>query len=304
MFQLRQSILLFITATIWGSGFIGQSIGMEHVAPFTFTFFRTLIGALLLLPLIAWLKRREIKKLRRQGLEAPLKKTNRRLLLQGSLACGVCLIIAETFQQCGLVYTEASKAGFITSMYIIFVPLISLFLGRRPNLFVLLGVILSVIGIYLLCIKDSSFTLQLGDALILICAVAFAVHILLIARYVNEVDGVMLSCGQFFVAAACGLVTMLLFDHNLSMATIQAAMPAMLWCGIMSNGVAYTLQIVGQRGMNPTIATIILSLESVMAAVFGSLILDESLTAREYAGCAVMLAAVIIAQLNPRMFFK
>lgn len=304
MFQLRQSLLLFITATIWGSGFIGQSIGMDHVAPFTFTFFRTLIGALLLLPLIAWLRHREIKKMQRQGISAPLKKTNRRLLLQGSVACGVCLIAAESFQQFGLVYTEASKAGFITSMYIIFVPIISLFLGRRPNLFVLIGVILSVIGLYLLCIKDDNFTLQLGDTLILICALIFAVHILVISRYVNEVDGVMLSCGQFFTASFCGLITMLLFDHNLSAASIQAAMPAMLWCGIMSNGVAYTLQIVGQRGMNPTIATIILSLESVMAVVFGSLILDESLTTREYAGCAVMLAAVIIAQLNPKMLFK
>ena len=299
MFELRQSFLLFITATIWGSGFIGQSIGMDHVAPFTFTFFRTLIGALVLLPVIFWLKKRA--KRHHQVQKAP----NRKALIMGSLVCGTCLISAESFQQFGLVYTEASKAGFITSMYIIFVPFLSWIFGRRPNLLVLIATLLSAVGLYLLCIEDpSSLHLQTGDLLILICALVFAVHILAIAHYVEQVDGVELSCGQFFVASFLGLITMLLFDKNLTFDNIMAAAPAMLWCGVMSNGVAYALQIVGQRGINPTIATIILSLESVMAVFFGYLILDESLNGRQYVGCAIMLAAVIIAQLNPRLILR
>lgn len=299
MFELRQSILLFLTATIWGSGFIGQSIGMDHVSPFTFTFFRTLIGALFLLPVLAVLHSRARKA------HKEIKPVNRRALLAGSVCCGICLIAAESFQQFGLIYTDASKAGFITSMYVIFVPLISLFLGKKPHAFVVVGVILAVCGLYLLCIKSGSgLHLQTGDALILICAVIFAVHILFISHFVSQVDGVMLSCGQFFVASFLGLVMMLCFDRNLTMQALLAAAPAILWCGIMSNGVAYTLQIVGQRGMNPTVATIILSLESVMAVVFGVLILDESLTMRELGGCALMLAAVIIAQLNPKILLK
>ncbi len=299
MFQLRQSLLLFLTATIWGSGFIGQSIGMDHVSPFTFTFFRTLIGALILLPVIYLLKKQALKK------HKTLKKADRRTFILGSLTCGTCLIAAESFQQFGLVYTEASKAGFITSMYIIFVPLISWCLGKRPNLLVLCATALSALGLYLLCLDDPSrLTLQTGDLLILICAVIFALHILVIAHFVEKIDGVELSCGQFAVASALGLITMLLFDQELSLERLLAAAPAILWCGIMSNGVAYTLQIVGQRGINPTIATIILSLESVMAVFFGWLILDESLSSRQYLGCAVMLCAVIIAQLNPRLFLR
>ena len=168
-----------------------------------------------------------------------------------------------------------------------------------------IGVLLSAVGLYLLCIDPSkSFQLQTGDVLILICAVVFAFHILVIAYYVERIDGVELSCGQFLVASCLGLVLMLIFDHNLTWENFKAALPAMLWCGIMSNGVAYTLQIVGQRGINPTIATIILSMESVMAVFFGWLILDESLSVRQYIGCAVMFAAVIIAQLNPRIFLR
>lgn len=299
MFELRQSLLLFITATIWGSGFIGQSIGMDHVSPFAFTFFRTLIGSLVLLPVIWGLKKQAAAK------GKSLRRADRRTFFLGSFCCGACLIAAESFQQFGLVWTEASKAGFITSMYIIFVPLISWFMGKRPNLLILIGVLLSAVGLYLLCIDpNKSFQLQTGDALILICAVVFAFHILVIAYYVERIDGVELSCGQFLVASFLGLVLMLIFDHNLTWENFKAALPAMLWCGIMSNGVAYTLQIVGQRGINPTIATIILSMESVMAVFFGWLILDESLSVRQYIGCAVMFAAVIIAQLNPRIFLR
>lgn len=290
MFELRQSLLLFITASIWGSGFIGQSIGMDHVDPFTFTFFRTLIGGLVLLPVIYLMGKRQ------KAVTGTAPKTDRRALLMGSVCCGACLIAAESFQQFGLKFnTDAGKAGFITSMYIIFVPLISVMLGKKLRRAVIVALVLSVTGLYLLCIKDE-LKFELGDTMVLICALIFAVHILVIARFVDKVDGVQLSCGQFFVASAIGLVLMLLHD-DLSLEGLKGAAPAILYVGIMSNGVAYTLQIVGQRGMNPTVATIILSLESVMAVIFGSLCLDEVMSLRELIGCAIMLCAVIIAQL-------
>ena len=301
MFQLRQSFLLFLTATIWGSGFVAQSIGMDHVTPFTYTFFRTFIGAIVLLPVIYWLHQR--KRSDQKQSERPAPHYQRKDLIIGSICCGICLVGGESFQQFGLVTTDAGKAGFITSLYIVFVPIFGLFLGKKLNRFIILGVLLSLFGFYLLCIKQS-FTIEQGDVLILICAVVFAFHILVIAYYVERIDGVELSCGQFLVASFLGLVLMLIFDHNLTWENFKAALPAMLWCGIMSNGVAYTLQIVGQRGINPTIATIILSMESVMAVFFGWLILDESLSVRQYIGCAVMFAAVIIAQLNPRIFLR
>ena len=295
MFQLRQSFLLFLTATIWGSGFVAQSIGMDHVTPFTYTFFRTFIGAIVLLPVIYFLKQRQSKKASTQT-----QSYTRRDLLIGSLCCGLCLVGGESFQQFGLVTTDAGKAGFITSLYIVFVPIFGLFLGKKLNRFIVLGVLLSLFGFYLLCIKQS-FTIEHGDFLILICAVVFCFHILTIDHFVAKCDGVLLSCGQFFAASAIALVLMLVFDYDVfSWADVRAAALALLWSGVMSNGVAYTLQVVGQRGMNPTIATLILSLESVMAVVFGTLLLHESLTLREGIGCILILIAVIIAQLNPK----
>ena len=289
MFQLRQSFLLFLTASIWGSGFVAQSVGMDHVTPFTFTFFRTLIGALFLLPFIALIKALYKNKVKE-------KSYTTKDLLIGSASCGLFLIMGESFQQYGLVTTDAGKTGFITSMYIIFVPLISITVGKKINRFIWIGVILAVIGMYLLCIKQD-FTIERGDLLILCCAVAFAFHIMVIDHFVKTIYGVMLACGQFLMASFMGLILMLIFDFNtLSYDSIMAAAPAMLYAGIMSNGIAYTLQVVGQRGINPAVATLILSLESVMAVIFGITFLNESLATRELIGCVLMFLAVIIAQ--------
>ena len=289
MFQLRQSFLLFLTASIWGSGFVAQSVGMDYVTPFTFTFFRTLIGALFLLPFIALIKALYKNKVKE-------KSYTTKDLLIGSASCGLFLIMGESFQQYGLVTTDAGKTGFITSMYIIFVPLISITVGKKINRFIWIGVILAVIGMYLLCIKQD-FTIERGDLLILCCAVAFAFHIMVIDHFIKTIDGVMLACGQFFMASFMGLILMLIFDFNtLSYDSLMAAAPAMLYAGIMSNGIAYTLQVVGQRGINPAVATLILSLESVMAVIFGITFLNESLATRELIGCVLMFLAVIIAQ--------
>lgn len=290
MFQLRQSLLLFITATIWGSAFIAQSIGMDHVSPYTFTFFRTFIGALILIPVIIYFFC--IIGHKKDKLFAYLKNKNFYL---GSLCCGLCLLCGESFQQFGLVTTDAGKAGFITSMYIIFVPILGLLFGKKINCFIFIGIILSVLGLYFLCIKEN-LNIELGDLYIFICAIAFSVHILVIAHFVEKVDGLLLSCGQFFVASFFACILMFMYG-NPNLEGIKLAMPAFLYAGIMSNGIAYTLQIIGQRGLNPTIATLIMSLESVMAAIFGTIFLDEIMSAKEYLGCFLMLMAVIIAQM-------
>lgn len=292
MFQLRQSLLLLITAIIWGSGFVAQSIGMNYVSPFTFTFFRTLVGAIFLLPIIYlffYYKKSNRNKLAR---------TNKKDLFIGSIACGSFLLLGESLQQFGLVSTDAGKAGFITSMYIIFVPIFSLFIGKKLNAFIIIGIVLSLIGLYLLCIKND-FTIEKGDIYIFACAIAFSLHILVIAVFVEKVDGLLLSCGQFFAASFFAFFFMIFFgDPNL--ASIKLAIPAILYVGIMSNGIAYTLQVIGQRGINPTIATLILSLESVMAVIFGMIFLHENLSNKELLGCILMFIAVVIAQLPTR----
>lgn len=290
MFELRQYLFLFITATIWGSGFVGQKLGISHISPFAFTFFRTLIGGLFLIPVIYSLKRIKIK------LCKSPKKTDPKMLLLGSLCCGFFLILSESLQQFGLVYTDVNKASFITSMYMVFVPIIGIFAGHRLTVKIALSVLISCIGLYLLCMHGT-FSLQIGDTLEILCAVGFAFHILIISYFVNYVDGVMLSCGQFFAASFMGLVMMLITGvPNLS--NLCLALPALLYVGIMSNGVAYTLQVVGQRGINPSIASLILSLESVMGAVFGVLFLKEVMNQREILGALLMFAAVILTQIH------
>lgn len=304
MFQLRQSFLLFLTATIWGSGFVAQAIGMDHVTPFTYTFFRTFLGAIVLLPVIVLLQRLKARDMAKKGETAPAHKGTRKDLLLGSICCGIFLVGGESFQQFGLVTTDAGKAGFITSMYVIFVPILGLFLGKKLNLGIVIGVIMSIVGLYLLCIKGS-LTISQGDFLILICAVVFSMHILTIDHFIQKCDGVALACGQFFAASVVALILMLIFDYDVfAWEDVFAAGLAILWSGIMSNGVAYTLQVVGQRGMHPTIATLILSLESVMAVIFGILMLNESLTVREGLGCILILLAVIIAQVNIKPLLK
>ncbi|MGN1281768.1 MAG: DMT family transporter [Succinivibrio sp.] len=289
MFELRQYLLLFLTATIWGSGFIGQKLGIAFISPFAFTFFRTFIGGVCLIPIIILMRRINV----RLGKEC---RTDRKMLFLGSLSCGFFLIMSESFQQFGLLYTDVNKASFITSLYMVFVPLFGVFAGHKITFKLSFAVALSTFGLYLFCMKGS-FSLKLGDLLILMCAIGFAFHILVISYFINHVDGVMLSCGQFFCASLMGFF-MMIFDGVPPADNLYLALPAILYVGIMSNGVAYTLQIVGQRGINPAIASLIMSLESVMGAVFGVLFLNEIMTLREITGAALMFTAVILTQLK------
>jgi drug/metabolite transporter (DMT)-like permease len=296
MFEFRQYLLLFITATIWGSGFVAQKLGMSYISPFAFTFFRTLLGALFLIPVILFIRGYNRKH------QIKTRTISKRHLIIGSVCCGFFLILSESLQQFGLVTADVNKASFITSLYMIFVPLLGVFLGHRITLKIVLAVIVSCIGLYFFCIKEE-IAFEQGDLLVFLCAIGFACHILVIAYFINHVNGVILSCGQFFCASFLGFV-MMCFTGFPSAENLIKCIPALLYAGIMSNGVAYTLQIVAQKGINPTVASLILSLESVMGAVFGILFLNEVMTVRELLGAALMFFAIIITQLKFDLFSK
>ena len=293
MFALRQSLLLLLTAMLWGGGFVGQKLGMDYVSPFTFTFFRTFIGALFLVPVIMIASRIRIKG------ESAIRKSSRSDFIKGSLAVGFCLIAAETFQQYGLKYTDVHKASFITAMYVVLVPVLGLFIGQKNRARIWIAVAVSVAGLAFLTLKGGHLSMETGDLLVLVCALLFAVHVQVIDYWVRKVDGVLLSFGQFIVASALGLVLALASGPD-SWESIKAAFPAILYCGIVSNGIAYTLQIVGQRGVNPAGASIILSLESAFGALAGVLFLGELITKEALMGCALMFTATMIAVIPGR----
>lgn len=296
-FVLRQSLLLFLTATIWGVAFVAQSVGMDYVEPFTFNAVRNMIGAIVLLPCIGLLNRLNGKDNGEAG--EPQKKT----LIIGGISCGVLLFIASNLQQFGIQYTTVGKAGFITAMYIVLVPVFGIFLHKKAGLKIWAAVALAVAGLYLLCMTDGSFSLQMGDLLVLACAVAFSFHILVIDYFSPKVDGVKLSCIQFFTCAVLSAIGMLLFEEP-KLSQILAAWVPILYAGVMSCGVAYTLQIIGQKGMNPTVASLILSLESVVSLLAGWVILGQKLSKRELAGCALAFAAIILVQLPSKVHKK
>lgn len=287
---LKNSLLLLLTATIWGVAFVAQSVGMDYVGGFTFNMARSLIGSAVLLPVIWFMGRNSSKKAEEaQGFGS------RKDLLWGGLACGILMCLASNFQQFGIKYTTVGKAGFITACYIVLVPILGLFLKKKCSPFIWLAVAMSVAGLYLLCITDG-FSIGKGDILVLICAVLFSFHILVIDYYSPKVDGVKLSCIQFLVCGILSGIPALIFEKPEMCAVLTAWQP-ILYAGVMSCGVAYTLQIIGQKNMNPTVASLILSLESCISVLAGWVILGQQLSAREIAGCVIMFAAIILAQL-------
>lgn len=287
---LKNSLLLLLTATIWGVAFVAQSVGMDYVGGFTFNMARSLIGSAVLLPVIWFMGRNSSKKA-----EEAQGSSSRKDLLWGGLACGILMCVASNFQQFGIKYTTVGKAGFITACYIVLVPILGLFLKKKCSPFIWLAVAMSVAGLYLLCITDG-FSIGKGDILVLICAVLFSFHILVIDYYSPKVDGVKLSCIQFLVCGILSGIPALIFEKPEMCAVLTAWQP-ILYAGVMSCGVAYTLQIIGQKNMNPTVASLILSLESCISVLAGWVILGQQLSAREIAGCVIMFAAIILAQL-------
>lgn len=315
-FVLRQSFILFLTAVIWGVAFVAQRAGMELVGPFTYNGTRCILGGLVLIPCIALLDRiqgsRRVQDGAAQQTAEPRKK-NGRQLLAGGVCCGVILFVASSFQQVGIQYTSVGKAGFITAMYILLVPLMGLFVHKKVGLKVWIGVGFAVCGLYFLCMTNG-FQLEKGDVLVMICALVFSLHILVIDYFSPKVDGVRMSCIQFWVCGVLSLLCAALFDTpNLTgalgnLAEAWTTQRELVWGfvatvgygGVMSCGVAYTLQIVGQKGMNPTVASLILSLESVVSVVAGFLLLHQTMSRRELTGCCLMVIAIVLAQLPNR----
>lgn len=281
--QIGNSLLLLLTATIWGSAFVAQSVGLEYVGPFTFTAIRSIIGGLVLIPCIFLLKKWK------KGFATKIEWI-------GGICCGVALCAASNFQQVGMQYTTVGKAGFITALYVVIVPILGLFLKKRVSLIVWFCVALSVSGLYLLCIPKGEFSLSPGDLLVLVCALLFSFHILVIDYFSPRGDGVVISCIQFFV---CGILSgiVMLFTESPNIENIMAARTAILYAGVLSSGVAYTLQVVAQKNVNPTVASLIMCLESVVAVLAGWLILHEVMTTREFVGCALMFIAIVFAQM-------
>ncbi len=291
--KMQSNILLLITAFIWGSAFVAQKSGMEYIEPFTFNGIRTFIGGLVLIPVILIMNR---GKAAEETLSQGEKKQQNKLLVIGGVCCGTVLFIASSLQQFGVMYTTAGKAGFITTLYVVMVPVISILIGKKIRPIMWLCVIMGAVGLYLLCMTDASFKLTFGDTLVLLCAVAFSVHIMVVDHFSPKMDGVKLSCIQFITAGTLGLVGMIIFENPNLDAILQCWLP-ILYAGVLSSGVGYTLQVVAQKHAEPTVASLLMSLESVFAVIAGAILLHEVMSPRELFGCVVIFAAVIIAQL-------
>lgn len=293
---VRQNVLPVLAALIWGTAFVFQSVGADYVGPFTFNAARSAVAFAVLLVLCGALRLLR----RREGAARTEERspTYRRDLLLGGLCCGVALTVAANLQQKGIESTTTGKAGFITALYIVIVPIMGLFLKKKAPRTIWLGVVLAVAGLYCLCITKE-FSISSGDFYILLCAVCFAVHILVIDHFTQKVDGVEMSCVQFFVAAVLSGAGMLAVESPTWEALRLCAWPV-LYVGVFSSGVAYTLQIVAQKDSNPTVVSLLLSLESVFATLAGAIALGDRMSGKEYFGCALMLAAVVLAQLPER----
>lgn len=296
----RNSFLLVLAAFIWGIAFVAQSTGGNAVGPYTFNCIRSIIGSIVLLPVIRlsdrlhWSRRK------------PVSREDRRTLLTGGVACGIALSIASNLQQVGIYMgAPVGKAGFLTACYMLLVPILGLFLKKRCGWNVWFGVAITVVGLYLLCIQES-FSIQFSDFLLLLCALSFAVQILIVDHFVGRVDGVRMACIEFFVCGIISAIPMLFVDMGHSVPEISEWASAfadpfawipILYAGALSCGVAYTLQIIGQRGMNPTVASLLMSLESVFSVLAGWILLNEALSGREILGCILIFIAVVLAQL-------
>ncbi len=295
--KLLSNILLLSAALIWGVSFVFQRKGMEYIEPLTFAAARLVLAALAVWLMAAVLGAREKKSpdyVPKGGEEAREYKKNTVL---GGVLAGLCLVGAGAFQQMGVVYTTAGKAGFITALYMMLVPVINFLVFRKKStLQVWIGVILGVAGLYLLCMTDKSFSLTKGDALVLTCSIFFALHILTCDHFVDKGDPVKISAIQFTTACLCTWVLAFLFEEP-TWAKILSALVPIAYCGVMSGGVAYTFQLLAQKNTEPAIAALLLSLESVFAVIAGAIMLKEMMSPRELLGCLIMFIAIILVQI-------
>ena len=288
-------LFLFLCSFLWGTTFVAQRMGADHVGAFTYLAGRSWIAVVFLTPVIHFMDRF----FDRRGIDNRRPRTgkDRKTLVIAGCLCGIMLFAASAAQQIGIGTTSASKAGFITALYVVLVPLLSIFLKKRPTPQIWLCVFLALAGLYLLCMKVGSFTLETGDAWVLACAFLFSIQILLLDHYSPLLDAVRLSRMQFLVVAVLSTILMFLAEHP-TLGAFRLALPAILYAGIFSSGIAYTLQIVGQDGVNPTVASLVMSLESVFSALAGAVILHERMSGRELAGAGLMFLAILLAQIE------
>ncbi len=294
------SFYLFLAACIWGMAFVAQSKGMEYMDPFTFNGVRCLIGAVVLFLFII---------ARNKVTGHSLRKLDWKVTGLGGLSCGLFLTFASMLQQYGIVYTTVGKAGFITTLYIIFVPIAGIFFRKKVSKVVWVAAVMAAIGMYLLCMTES-FALSKGDTFVFLCALFFTGHIMVIDYFSPKTDGVVISCIQFAVSGILCTIAAFIWG-NPAWSQITSGVSTLLYAGIMSCGVAYTLQIIGQRGVNPTVAALLMSLESVVATIagvvafkIGFLKTDQTMTGRQVLGCVIVFAAVILVQLPTSWFEK
>ena len=317
--KVISNLLLLLTALIWGIAFVAQSVGMDHVGPWTFVFFRNIISAVVLMPVVVFVQKHKAGPDYAAGVNpgsagsaaftasdgtrvssdrpaAPSWKQLLRAHLPGGILCGVFLAGASIAQQVGIQYTTAGKAGFITAMYVVLVPLISIFLGKRPGKQIWFSVLLGIVGLYLISVKEG-FQIGTGDILVMLCALLFSGQILCIDHYSPKVENVvLLSDIQFFTTAVITFAGMMIFERPSMENVLAVAMP-ILYAGLLSGAAGYTLQMIAQKHTDPTVASLLMSLESVFSALAGWAILGEILTLKELSGCALVLAAVILAQI-------
>lgn len=300
MKQLRGNLMLIITAFIWGSAFVAQDIAAESVAPFTFNALRSYVGGLFLIPIIFLFKLID-KKTHSPAPEGSKStknsKSSRKNLITGGILCGFALAVASAFQQFGITAGASSgKAGFITAMYILLVPVLGLFLGKKVNIKTWFSVALGVVGLYLLCMTSNSFNLATRDIYLILCAVFFSCHILVIDKFSPKVNCIIMSCIQFFTCAFINTILMFIFEKP-DLKGISVAILPILYVGIMSSGIAYTLQIIAQKDTNPVVASLLMSLESVFALICGWIILNDQMTQREIGGCILVFIGIILSQI-------
>lgn len=279
------ALLLLLTSFIWGLAFVAQSVGMDYVGPYTFNFSRFFVGAIVLIPFVAI----NVSK------KKTVKKSNLKITLFGGIGCGIILCAASCLQQIGVLYTDAvGKAGFLTALYIIIVPILGFFFGKKSKALIWVSVLLATFGLYLICVKDG-FVFDKADIILIACAFVFSLHIIFIDFVSPKTDGVVISCIQFAVAGVISL-GIAVFTEKINIRDILSAYIPILYAGAMSCGVAYTLQIIGQKFIEPTKASLLMCLESVFATLGGFVILKERMSVKEFIGCGVVFAAIILAQ--------
>lgn len=293
----RSSAMLTLTALIWGVAFVAQSEGMNYVGAFTFNACRFILGGLVLVPCIFFLRKGNGVQLNREE-----QKRQRKTGVIGGVCCGIFICLGSTLQQFGIAQTTVGKAGFITSLYIIIVPVLGLFLRKNVGLNIWVSVAIAAAGMYLLCITEG-FSISRGDFLVFLCAIGFSLHILVIDYFSPKADGVVISCVQFFTAGIISSVFMFLFERP-TWEAVMAAWAPVLYAGVMSCGVGYTLQVIAQKDVEPTIASLIMSMESVFSLLAGWVLLGQKMSPKELSGCVLVFGAIILAQVPAGTFSR